>query len=66
MVRAAVGMLPDEPDRFLRDGEEVGPREVHGPHPREVQELAQQAAQPVALPDDEPAERPFVLIGTGS
>ena len=34
-----------------------------GPHPGEVEELAQQPAQPVALPHDQAGKEPLVVVG---
>ena len=33
-----------------------------GPHPREVEELAQEPAQPIAFPEDQVGEEPLVGI----
>ena len=62
-VGPAVGVGPDEPNHRDHHRVQVERHELGGPHPGEIEELAQQPAQPVALPDDEPGQEPLVLVG---
>ena len=62
-VGPAVGVSLDEThdrddDRVYIERDELG-----GTDPGKVQELAQQTAQPIALPNDEPGQKAFVFIG---
>ena len=62
-VGPAVGVRPDQPDHGHDHRVEIERHELGGPHPGEVEELAQQPAQPVALPDDEAGEEALVVVG---
>jgi hypothetical protein len=64
-ILTGIGMLPDQPRRRQYHGVKVDRVEPGDPDPGEIEELAQQPAQPVALPDDETGEEPLVVIGPG-
>ena len=62
-VGPAVRVGPDQPHHRDHHRVQVQRHQPGGAHPREVEELAQEPAQPVALPDDEAREEPLVLVG---
>ena len=62
-IRPAIGVGPDQANHSHHHGCRSSGHEVRGPHPGEVQELAQQPAQPVALPHDQAGQEPLVLVG---
>ena len=62
---AAVGVLADQPGRGRGHPEEVDRHVARGAHPAEVEELAEQPAQALALPDDQLGQQPVVGVGPG-
>ena len=62
-VGPAVGVGADQANDRRDDRMQVERHELGRAHPGEIQELAQQPAQPVALPHDQPGEEALVLVG---